>query len=174
MKKFIVLLVIFFTAFLSMASAANTKLYRNTPWQFRIELPSDWEYTKTKGPNVVMNAMSKNIEGMNIVVKPMPDIAEANEDLLNFIFEYQEYPSNITIIGKSIIDVSPHKVLAYSSIIHFKYPRSEFYNYNLTFQIVTHEKHYIISYFCHPENAKDFQPIVLKSISSFVDETGWY
>lgn len=173
MKRFFVLLTIILIIFPS-TSSANTKLYRNTQWQFRIELPYDWKYTKPKGPNVVMNAINKDIEGMNIVVKQMPYIAEADEDTLIALNEIQEYPSNVQLLNWKIMDISPHKALATTMLIHYKYPTAEFYSYSLMFQIITNGKIYTISYFCPPDRAKIFLPTILKSVGTFVDETNWY
>ncbi|MSV25825.1 hypothetical protein FYJ78_11760 [Selenomonas sp. WCA-380-WT-3B 3/] len=61
-----------------------TQVYRNTEYQFRIEIPDYLKYKTSKGPNVKMSAAAYNgTPNMNVIVKSFPLLPFSNDEVLN-------------------------------------------------------------------------------------------
>ena len=162
---------------LSTYSTAFAKLYRNTEYQFSIEIPDYMEYRTPRGPNVKMSASAKEgTPNMNVIVKPSMDFAYSNDDVLYGMFERnQQYISeSFQLVNYGIIDIPEHRVLCTIWNKKYTYPTDTFYLTVYMFEFVTNYKYYTISYFLEPETEPMYEKMIIHSIGSFVDETGWY
>ena len=167
------LLLIFIT---STVIAAELKLYRNQEYQFSIEIPFEFSYVTPRGPNVKMSA--SNQEGsanMNIIIKPSP-FKNLDELSLKEIATIQKsmFTKDTLLIDEGSTAINNIPAYWFLTLNHYKYPNSEFYLASLQFQFVTNYKYYYISYFSQPELYLDYKNTFVNSVSSFVDETGWY
>ena len=75
-----------FVFILSDFNISFAQVYRNTEYQFRIEIPDYLEYKTPKGPNVKMSAAAHGgTPNMNVIVKATPELAFTYDDFLNYV-----------------------------------------------------------------------------------------
>lgn len=171
------LLCVFQLIALPFYSTAFAKLYRNTEYQFSIEIPDYMEYRTPRGPNVKMSALAKEgTPNMNVIVKPNMVFSYSNDDVLYGMFERnQQYISeSFQLLDYGIIDIPEHRVLCTIWNKKYTYPTDTFYLTVYMFEFVTNYKYYTISYFLEPGTESMYEKMITHSIGSFVDETGWY
>lgn len=171
--------LLFMVMFCIQASASSGKLYRNRDWQFSIYVPVNFEYVVPRGPNTKMQAMDKYGNSMSIVVKQVPVLTDAQSDdlvvgQLNEFVNYSKQRNGRIVLEAGIIDVSNHKAIYLVTENIFKGTNIKVRYFGYSFYLITMGKEYTIMYSTLPQMAEQYKPIFIKSISSFVDETGWY
>ncbi len=147
-------------------------------------LPAEFEYVTARGPNVVMNSANKSHPvskaSINIIAKLLPEANYGTEtDLLKAIYETHllafNSNENVQLISSNILQIPNHKVLAEHVLTKYTYPDETFYLRGYMFTVVCGEKMYTISYAADPNYFFTlYDKKFIESISSFVDETGWY
>lgn len=175
MKKISALFLLFFIMFTAIANAANLKLYRNEEYQFSIKIPYEFQYRTPRGPNVKMLAGDTSGANMNIIIKPIP-IKDSDEIFLKEILNIQkaQRPASTFVINEGITDINNIKAAWTFSMNKYKNPKSDFTLALLSYQFITNYKYYCITYCASPDTYILYEPLYIDSISSFVDETGWY
>ncbi len=162
---------------ISLSTVSFAQLYRNTEYQFSLEIPDYMEYRTPRGPNVIMSAFAESgAPNMNIIVKPNMNFACSDDDILYGMFERnQQYESgSLHLLQYGIIDIPEHRVLCTIWTKKYTYPNDTFYLTCYMFEFVTNYKYYCISYFIQPGTELMHESMITQSIGSFVDETGWY
>lgn len=162
----------------------STKLYRNQQWQFSIMLPAEFEYVASRGPNVIMNSANKSHPvskaSINIVAKLLPDVDYGTEmDMLKAIYDAHRSANslnqNMQLISGNILQIPNHKVLAEHWLTKYTYPDETFYLRSYMFTILCGRKAYTINCAATPDYFFSmYSTKFTNTISSFVDETGWY
>jgi len=171
--KIMVLVIFVFGGF----NVAYAQVYRNTEYQFRIEIPDYLKYKTPKGPNVKMSAAAYNgTPNMNVIVKSFPLLPFSNDEVLNdLLVENQSHQSNTRQLLKyGIIEIPNHKVLCTVWRIKYTYPEITFFLSVYVFEFVSNYRYYCISYFLEPGTEAKYEKMITYSIGSFVDEKGWY
>lgn len=177
MKRIICLVMLMLLAFTSIGVAAEMKLYRNRDWQFRIEIPADFAYRTPKGPNVVVSAAADDGANMNVIVKKFPLQKDGDAELLQEIFAMQrnEYPElfkGYIDSGMTMVERTP--VHWYIADVEYRYPDTQFVLRCFGCSLLRNYKYYNISYSCYPQLFEQYRQVFIDSLSSFVDETGFY
>ena len=176
MKKIFALIIMILVCISSVVYATDMKLYRNREWQFRIDIPASFEYSTPKSPNTLMMAHGNNRSSINIVAKKMPIKEASAEDLTELANAQREanpvLDKSIISSGITYVNNSPAHWALYNT--EYRTPTDEFKLTILMFQFVKNYKYYAVSYGIVPELYTQTQPIFMQSISSFVDETGFY
>ncbi len=184
MKKiFLIVITLLVIANAGLANA-STKLYRNQQWQFSINLPTEFEYVASRGPNVVMNSANKSHlvskASINIIAKMLPEADYGTEmDILKTIqkINHSTFNSsgNMQLIASNFLQIPNHIILAEHVLTKYTYPDETFYLRSYMFTIVCGKKVYTITYAADPQYFFSmYDKKFINSISSFVDETGWY
>ena len=171
--KIMVLVIFVFGGF----NVTYAQVYRNTEYQFRIEIPDYLTYKTPKGPNVKMSATANSgTPNMNIIVKAFPLVAFSNDEVLNDLLEEnQSYQSNTRQLLKyGIVEIPNHRVLCTIWRVKYTYPELTFFLTQYTFEFISNYRYYCISYFVKPGTETKYEKMITYSIGSFVDEKGWY
>lgn len=179
--KILFMLIVFSLCIFSNTEASDLKLYRNREYAFSINIPAEFVFRTPRGPNVKMSAyLPGSGANMNIIVKPLGINLSTEENnflvkeiLPELVANIQSSP-NATILDYGTIDITKHKVAYIKAKIRYNYPEGQFSLYSYIFTIITNGKTYTISYFANKNDFKYYTPIFIRSIYSFVDETGWY
>lgn len=180
-------IIIFIVSFILLVNnigfaETKTKLYRNQDWQFSIKIPVEFEYMESRGPNVIMNSKIINDDSrasINIIAKLIDNEFNFSEiELLQYLQEgrknaYKNHP-NMKLIDSKIFDIPNHKILGEHWLTRHTYPKETFYLESFLFTILCGQKFYTITYAVEPAKLEFYNNKFLESISSFVDETGWY
>ena len=177
MKHFLKVSFCIALVFLSAYSTAFAKLYRNTEYQFSIEIPDYMEYRTPRGPNVKMSAYAKGGNpNIAIIVKPNQEIAvSSNAILAGMYLEDKKLESTtMKLISADIIPIPEHNMLCTIWLKKYTYPEITFYMTLYMFEFVSNYKYYHISYGVEPGTEAKYEEMITRSIGSFVDETGWY
>lgn len=166
-----------FVFILSDFNISFAQVYRNTEYQFRIEIPDYLEYKTPKGPNVKMSAAAHGgTPNMNVIVKAAPELAFTNDDFLNYLLSENLASQSNTrqLIKYGTIEIPNNKVLCSIWRVKYTYPERMFFLTGYTFEFVSNYRYYCISYFVEPGTEAKYEKMITYSIGSFVDEKGWY
>ena len=132
MKKFFAALIVCLVALTcSICSAAGTgmKLYRNTEYQFSIEIPDYLSYRTPRGPNVKMSAATRNFN-MNIIIRPSPEVETSDDMVLAEIYSIQSEDfrrNDVKIIEADIINIPNTGILYFSYLARYNFPTETFF-----------------------------------------------
>ena len=185
MKKIFLLFtgILLFIANIGFASTP-TKLYRNQQWQFSVQIPVEFEYVASRGPNVIMTSANKSHlvskASINIIAKLLPEADYGTEmDILKTISEmnHETYNSNknMQLVSSNYLQIPNHVVLAEHVLTKYTYPDETFYLRSYMFTIVCGRKVFTLTYAADPYYFFTmYDKKFINSLSSFVDETGWY
>lgn len=180
MKKRLISIVAAFILVLAYASCAfcsSYNLYRNTDWEFSIYVPDFMEYRTPRGPNVKMTAANFDSSFiMSIIVKPVPELGETDENSLEALhaLNIQSSSNDARCLQYGFLPIPNRIVLAEYWIVKHTYPEGTFYQDVIMYNFVTKHKHFLISYYANAGTIGNYKQYILHSIGSFVDETGWY
>lgn len=178
-KKFFLEALVFSLMFAHFSDAfafTGMKLYRNTEYQFSIEIPDYLTYRTPRGPNVKMSAAVRDFN-MNIVIRTSPEIETSNDAVLAelYLLQLEDFRNyGIQIIESNIINIPHTRVLYVCYFARYDYPNETFFLTGYCFQFIKHHHLYCISYFVEPGKENLYKTAIINSIGSFVDETGWY
>lgn len=178
MKSFLTNVFYIFLLSLFLSDTAFAQLYRNSEYQFSIEIPDYMEYRTPRGPNVKMSAYAKDFTpNIVIIVKPSSEISFSNDEILMALLLDEEEKlesSTRKLKFADIVSISSHEVLY--TIWNETYIRSNviipvsIYS----FEFITNNKYYYISYTVKRGTETTYERMISQSIFSFVDETDWY
>ena len=157
-------------------AVAGMKLYRNTNYQFSIEIPDYLVYKTPRGPNVKMSAAARDFN-MNIVIRPSPEIETSDDVILAALYlsQAEDFRNHdMRIIESDIINIPHTRVLYTCYLARYDYPRGTFFLTGYCFQFIKHHRLYCVTYCVEPGKENLYKTAIIDSIGSFVDETGWY
>lgn len=81
MKSFLKVAFCIALAFFATSDIAFAQLYRNTEYQFSIEIPDYMEYRAPRGPNVKMSAYAEGgTPNMNVIIRTNMIFPFSNDD----------------------------------------------------------------------------------------------
>ena len=126
-----------FVFILSDFNISFAQVYRNTEYQFRIEIPDYLEYKTPKGPNVKMSAAAHGgTPNMNVIVKAAPELAFTNDDFLNYLLSENLASQSNTrqLIKYGTIEIPNNKVLCSIWRVKYTYPERMFFLTGYTFE----------------------------------------
>ena len=158
--------------------AQEYNLYRNSEYQFSLDIPASMNIIKSRGPNIKMTASTPKTDFiMSVLVKNIPEIKEADDDFLMWLHQdslNQTKSDYYKFISCDIINIPNHKVLVQLWTAKHTYPSMTFYQDVIMFHFVTNYKYFLITYYTNHGELKKYISTIEHSIGSFVDETGWY
>lgn len=178
MKSFLTNVFCILLLSLILSNTAFAQLYRNTEYQFSIEIPDYMEYRTPREPNVKMSAYAKDFTpNIVIIAKPSPEIAFSNDEILMALLIDEEKgleSSTRKLKFADIVSISSHEVLY--TIWNETYIRSNVIMpvTVYSFEFITNNKYYYVSYTIKRGTETIYEKMISQSIFSFVDETDWY
>ena len=114
---------------------------------------------------------------MNIVIKPVPEIENSTDAVLTALYmnDLELSKSNaMNIVESGIINIPHIRVLYECYLARYDYPRETFFLVGYSFQFIRHQQLYCITYCVEPGKENLYKDVIINSIGTFVDETGWY
>ena len=177
MKMLLKTISCMFLLSLILTSTAFAQLYRNTEYQFSIEIPDYMEYRTPREPNVKMSAYAKDLfPNIVIIVKPNQEIVSSNDEILAAMLMEEEKLASPKRQLKyaDIISISDHEVLYTIWNNTYTRPNFIFPVTRYSFEYITNHKYYYISYEIKRGTETIYENMIAQSICSFIDETSYY
>lgn len=174
---FMIAVFVLVLSYASCAFCSSYNLYRNTEWEFSIDVPDFMSYKTPRGPNVKMSASNYDASFiMSVIVKPMPELEETDENSLEALhaINLQSSSDYAKCLKYGFLPIPNRVVLAEYWVVKHTYPERTFYQDAIMYSFVTNNKYFLITYYANVGTIGTYSKYIEHSIGSFVDETGWY
>ena len=166
---FVVFCMLFMTVNQAFSASQGMKLYRNSIYNFSIEVPNYMSYKTPLLPDTIMLASTQDFT-MCVIVKPAPT-KFSNDSDLNYLLSEQLSicrGNSWTVLEYDIVNLPRHRVLYQAIVVPYNYPEVSFKLTQYTFQFVRNWKYYCVSYSVIRGKEHLYQTTIRKSIDSLI------